>query len=79
MFAQAVSTTKTLWRRFFALAGRITRKARRLTLHLPQHWPDCAPCHCLPDHTHRVCPPTELPNRLTEPRQAGPRVSPDAI
>ncbi len=32
-------TTKTLRRRFFSLAGRITRKARRLTLHLPQHWP----------------------------------------
>ena len=29
-------TTKTLRRRFFALAGRLTRKARRLTLHLPQ-------------------------------------------
>ncbi len=34
-----VVTTKTLRRRFFALAGRLTRKARRLTLHLPQHWP----------------------------------------
>ena len=32
-------TTKTLRRRVFALAGRITRSARRLTLHLPQHWP----------------------------------------
>ncbi|MEX1156984.1 MAG: transposase [Chloroflexota bacterium] len=32
-------TTKTLRRRFFALAGRITRSARRLTLHLPTHWP----------------------------------------
>ena len=32
-------TTKTLRRRFFSLAGRITRKARRLTLHLPQGWP----------------------------------------
>ena len=35
---QAV-TTKTLRRRFFALAGRLTRSARRLTLHLPQRWP----------------------------------------
>ncbi|MCE2502166.1 MAG: transposase [Dehalococcoidia bacterium] len=26
-------------RRFFSLAGRLTRKARRLTLHLPQGWP----------------------------------------
>ena len=36
---QQVVTTKTLRRRFFSLAGRLTRKARRLTLHLPQHWP----------------------------------------
>ena len=36
---QPLTTTKTLRRRFFALAGRITRKARRLTLHLPQAWP----------------------------------------
>ena len=28
-------TTKTLRRRFFSLAGRLTRSARRLTLHLP--------------------------------------------
>ena len=32
-------TTKTLRRRFFSLAGRLTHKARRLTLHLPQGWP----------------------------------------
>ena len=32
-------TTKTLRRRFFSLAGRLTRSARRLTLHLPQRWP----------------------------------------
>ena len=36
---EPVSTTKTLRRRCFALAGRLTRKARRLTLHLPQDWP----------------------------------------
>ena len=36
---EPVATTKTLRRRFFSLAGRITRKARRLTLHLPQDWP----------------------------------------
>ena len=36
---QPVATTKTLRRRFFSLAGRLTRKARRLTLHLPQGWP----------------------------------------
>ena len=32
-------TTKTLRRRFFSLTGRLTRSARRLTLHLPQGWP----------------------------------------
>ncbi len=36
---EALVTTKNLRRRFFSLAGRITRSARRLTLHLPQGWP----------------------------------------
>ena len=36
---EPVVTTKTLRRRFFPLAGRLARSARRLTLHLPQHWP----------------------------------------
>ena len=36
---EQVVTIKTLRRRFFALAGRLTRSARRLTLHLPQRWP----------------------------------------
>ena len=36
---EPAATTKTLRRRFFSLAGRITRKARRLTLHLPKGWP----------------------------------------
>ena len=36
---EQIVTTKTLRRRFFALAGRTTRSARRLTLHLPKHWP----------------------------------------
>ena len=31
--------TKTLRRRVFALVGRITRSAHRLTLHLPRRWP----------------------------------------
>ena len=31
--------TKTLRRRVLALVGRITRSARRLTLHLPRRWP----------------------------------------
>ena len=36
---EPVVTTKTLRRRFFSLAGRLTCSARRLTLHLPQRWP----------------------------------------
>ena len=36
---EQVVTTKTLRRRFFSRAGRLTRPARRLTLHLPQRWP----------------------------------------
>ena len=36
---EPVVTTKTLRRRFFSIAGRLTRSARRLTLHLPKRWP----------------------------------------
>lgn len=36
---QKAATTKTHHQRFFSLAGRITRKARRVTLHLPRGWP----------------------------------------
>jgi hypothetical protein len=34
-----IVTTKTLRRRFLAIPGRLTRSARRWTLHLPGHWP----------------------------------------
>ena len=36
---ERIVTTKTLRRRVFALAGRLTRSAHRLTLHLPKGWP----------------------------------------
>ena len=36
---EPVATTKTLRRRCFSLVGRLTRSARRLTLHLPRGWP----------------------------------------
>ena len=36
---EQIVTTKNLRRRLFSLAGRITRKARRLILHLPKRWP----------------------------------------
>ena len=34
-----IVTTKTLRRRLFGLVGRLTRSARRLTLHFPARWP----------------------------------------
>ena len=36
---EQIVTTKTLRRRFFSLAERVNRPARRLTLHLPRRWP----------------------------------------
>jgi hypothetical protein len=34
-----ILSTKRLRRRLFAIVGRLTRSARRLTLHLPARWP----------------------------------------
>ena len=57
---QAV-TTKTLRRRFFSMAGRLTRSARRLTLHLPKRWPWEEKVACaLPGHK-RPSPPGLTP------------------
>ena len=36
---EGIVTTKTLRRRLFSLSGRLTRSARRVTLHLPARWP----------------------------------------
>ena len=36
---EGIVTTKTLRRRLFSLPGRLTRSARRVTLHLPARWP----------------------------------------
>lgn len=36
---EGIVTTKTLRRRLFSLAGRLTRSARRWRLHLPARWP----------------------------------------
>jgi hypothetical protein len=36
---EGIVTTKTLRRRLFSLVGRLTRSARRVTLHLPTRWP----------------------------------------
>ena len=78
---EGVVTTRILRRRFFSLAGRLTRSARRLTLHLPQGWPwetqftralarlrACLTAPTAPD------PSTRLPNRPTESHRPGPRL-----
>ena len=36
---EGIVTTRTLRRRYFALAGRLPHSARRWTLHLPKRWP----------------------------------------
>jgi hypothetical protein len=36
---EGIVTTRTLRRRLFGLVGRLTRSARRTTLHLPARWP----------------------------------------
>ena len=61
---EQIVTVKTLRRRFFSLAGRLTRSARRLTpCTFPNAgpgkpssvapWLGCEPCHSLPDGAHR--------------------------
>ena len=72
---EQVVTTKTLRRHFFSIAGRLTRSARRLTLHLPQRWPwknqfsapwhDCEPGHSQPDGDPSAADPPSGP--LTSP------------
>ena len=67
-------TTGTLRRRFFSLAGRITRKPHASRCIFPRAgpgrtssaapWRGCGPCHSLPDHSLRVAavrPTTQLP------------------
>jgi hypothetical protein len=36
---EGIVTTRTVRRRFLGLPGRLTRSARRVTLHLPARWP----------------------------------------
>ena len=73
---QQVVTTKTLRRRFFSLAGRLTRKARRLTfasspalaLGKPSSVAPslgCEPCHLLSEAPD---PSTRLPNPAPQTR-----------
>ena len=77
---QQIVTTKTLRRRVFALAGRLTRSARRLTLHLPRSWPwedpvqsrpGPAASHSTPSLTAPVMPLTQRPCQLAPTSSAG--------
>ena len=36
---EGIVTTRTVRRRYLGLPGRLTRSARRTTLHLPARWP----------------------------------------
>jgi Transposase DDE domain group 1 len=36
---EGIVTTRTIRRRYLGLPGRLTRSARRVTLHLPERWP----------------------------------------
>ena len=78
---EQIATTKTLRRRFFSLAGRLTRSARRLTLHLPQRWPwepsSVAPWHgCERFHSQPDGARPQLtrhpPNRTSPQTRASP-------
>ena len=80
---EQIVTTKTLRRRFFALAGRITRSARRLTLHLQRGtgkpssvapWPGCEPFHSQPDGQ-----PAADSTSPANSRHPGPREFPAGI
>ena len=84
---EQVVTTKTLRRRFFSLAGRITRSARRLTLHLPpalalgnpiQSRPGPTASHSTPGLTAPSATelPTAQPKVPANSRHPGPREFP---
>ena len=86
---ERIATTKTLRRRFFSLAGRLTRSARRLTLHLPDRWPWAekfsprlgpAASHSTPGLTapSATDPPTGQPKIPADSCQPGPREFPAA-
>ena len=79
---QQIVTTKTLRRRVFALAGRITRSARRPPCIFPgagpgrsssaAPWPDCEPFHSQPDGARPPLTrqPTQRPRKLAPAQSA---------
>ena len=89
---ERIATTKTLRRRFFSLAGRLTRSARRLTLHLTRiaglglrpssaaPWPGCEPFHSRPDGTVGDRPTHRTTERSPQIScQPGPREVPCCV
>jgi hypothetical protein len=52
----ATATTATVRRTLIAVAARISRSARRITLHLPRNWPWQPQWQNLFDHTHHRKP-----------------------
>ena len=90
---EQVVTTKTLRRRVFSIAGRLTRSARRPPSIFPSAgpgkpssiapWADCELCHSLPDggggnRPTDLTPTHQLPQRPPNSRQTGQRASPAA-
>ena len=78
-------TTKTLRRRVFALAGRITRSAQAASPCICHSigrgkpsslapWHGCAPCHSQPDGRPATNPPSGQPNVPVNSLQSGLRV-----
>ena len=77
---EQIATTKTLRRRFFSLAGRLTRSARRppcichsAGLGKPSSvapWHGCAPCHSRPDDPSATDPPSGQLNVPANSRQS---------
>ena len=83
---EGTATTKTLRRRLFSIAGRLTRSARRLTLHHPKGWPweyqfrrALARLQAIPFQACPAPPPQASPsgqsNIPTNSHRSGPRVS----
>jgi hypothetical protein len=72
---------KTLRRRYLTIPGRLTRSARKCTLHLPARWPwSSSPRHCNDSARYRTLltdpTPETLPRQHPRPQPAHTR-SPD--
>ena len=70
---EGIVTTRTLRRRYFALAGRLTHSARRWTLHLPRRWPWAGQLAAAPRATTGDTAPGLTPAHSADP---GPSLAP---